>query len=433
MWPVFFLYMVLRMRYNGHAFQILLLMRTYFILGCILSGTAAFAADYSNDVNLTGNGGAYAVQSGTSMVVDEDCTYTGLAAADGYAGGAIYVGENASLELKGTHTFDNNVMNAEAVNGSWRGDFNDVYLDNGATLTLNAEEDGDVISLGSGLRSAVGETSVVKKGAGKLIFGERGHNEDMNANLHVESGTVEMLSDVYTTSVRVDAGASIFLDSPDVEELIVLRVGTSDMEEIGFTSGGDGITLSGLVVSAAGISSVSAEKGSISGATVDVCAESRLSVDSITLSDSEIWVDSDLDLSNISMDADSRIDSAAEAVLSGDNYLELAGLESAQLWGVTLADGATLSISLAESLLADQDPENFSIMLEGLTLAENASVTLNVQVEGSADFSVVMSGYTPGDSGLVISLATAPAVPEPTTATLSLLALAGLLARRRRK
>lgn len=412
-------------------------MRTYFILAGFLCGTAAFAADYSQQVNLTGNGGAYAVESGSSRVVDEDCSYSGLAAANPYVGGAIYVGEDASLELRGTHTFGgefgNNVMKATESHGSWSGVANDVYLDNGAALILNAQEADDVISLGSGLWSASGaETTVVKKGAGKLIFEEISDNSEMNAAFNVESGTVEMKTDVSTSSVRVEAGASVFLDSPDVDEVRSLAVGTADMEEIVFSSNREGITLSGLEVNAGGISSVGEEKGSISGATLAFWAESKLSVNNITLSDSDVWVDSAVDMSNVSMDVDSSIEAYAETMLSGDNYLELAGLESAQLFGVTLADGATLTITFAESLIDYQKPDNFSIILEGLQLAENASVTLNVQVEGATDFSVIMSGYTPGDEGLQISLGVAPAVPEPSTTTLALLALAGLVTRRRR-
>lgn len=413
-------------------------MRTYFILAGFLCGTAAFAADYSQQVR-TENGGAYAVADDSSMVVDEDCTYSGLVAAETYVGGAIYVGEDASLELRGTHTFGgefgNNVMDATEEYGSWTGTANDVYLANGAALILNAQEADDVISLGSGLWSASGaETTVVKKGAGKLIFEEHSDNTRMEAAFNVESGTVEMKAYVSTSSVRVEAGASVFLDSPDVDEICSLAVGTpaADTKEIIFSSNREGITLSGLEVNAEGISSVGEEKGSISGATLAFWAESKLSVNNITLSDSDVWVDSAVDMSNISMDVDSSIGASAETMLSGDNYLELAGLESAQLFGVTLADGATLSITFAESLIAHQKPDNFSIILEGLQLAENASVTLNVQVEGATDFSVIMSGYTPVEEGLQISLGVAPAVPEPSTTTLALLALAGLVSRRRR-
>ncbi len=406
-------------------------MRTFFILSSLLCGAVVNAADYAYDVNVNGPGGAYVVGSGETKVVTEDCTYDNLYSVD--EGGAIYMGANARLELQGNHTFSNNAQWAyEKGMGIWYGFYNDIYLSGGATLTLNPVAESDVISLGGGLYSEEDtSTSVVKKGAGKLIFGSLSDNSGMYTNLTVEAGTVEMRNTVNTSSVRVADGASVFVDSLNEDEVISLFVGTTWAEEIVFSSNGAGITLSGVDLSASGVSSVGAEKGSISGASVGVYSDSRVAVDNVSLVDSYIWADSAITLSNVSLDADSSVIASVEAILSGDNYVELNSLTSTQLQGVTLADGATLTLTLSEDLLSGVG-EDFNIILEDLSLAEDAVVTLNVKLVDGATSSVTMSGYTQESGGVKIEMRGDATVPEPTSATLSLLALAVLSARRRR-
>ena len=408
-------------------------MRTFFILTSLVCGAVASAADYSYDVNVSGNGGAYAVAAGTSKLVAEDCTYDNLYAAGEYVGGAIYVGENATLELQGTHIFTNNAQYAWADRGSWYGVFNDVYLENGATLILNAQESQDVISLGSGLYSAEeADTTVVKRGEGKLVFGEIGDNSCMWTALKVEAGAVEMRGSVNTASVRIEAGASVSINPPAEEVVISLAVGTAFAEEISFSANGSEMLLSGLEVTNSSISSVGSGKGCIDGATLYVYAEDPVSVDNVILADTYMFADSSMSLSNISMDAYSRIESAAQTFLSGNNDIALAGLVSTQLSGVTLTDGTSLTLTLSADLLEGLVQDDFLIVLEDTMLDAAAAVTLNIQMEEGVSSTFTLSGYSQESNGLNIKLSSAPSVPEPATATLSLLALAALAARRRR-
>lgn len=79
----------------------------------------------------------------------------------------------------------------------------------------------------------------------------------------------------------------------------------------------------------------------------------------------------------------------------------------------------------------------------GLTSAGTVEVTYDTaDVKSSTLFAVWTANPSTGNAGggtainisnIGLSYTAAPAVPEPTTATLSLLALAGLAARRRRK
>ncbi len=264
-----------------------------------------------------------------------------------------------------------------------------------------------------------------------MIFGSLSDNSGMYTNLTVEAGTVEMRNTVNTTSVRVADGASVFVDSLNEEEVISLFVGTTWAEEVVFSSNGTGITLRGVEVSADGVSAVGAEKGSISGADVGIYSESAVTVNNVSFVDSAIWADSAITLSNVSLDADSSVGATVEAILSGDNYMELNSLTSTQLQGVTLADGSTLTLTLSEDLLSGAG-EDFSIILQDLSLAEDAVVTLNVKMADGATSSVTMSGYTQESGGVKIEMRGDATVPEPTSATLSLLALAVISARRRR-
>lgn len=435
------------MMYTGSGITINLYMRTYFIIACIFCGTVASAADYAYDVNVSDNGGAFAVADGENKVVSEDSTYDNMYAADPYLGGAIYVGENASLELQGTHIFTENAHLAteKGTSGIWLGDYNDVYLASGAKLILNTQDADDIISLGSGLSSAMdGGTTVIKKGEGKLIVGSMlADFTTMYTDFQVEEGTAEMQSSINTTSIRVAEDASVFIDPANLipEFPVGLLVGTTQMEAISISANGsDVMQLRGLEVSADGVSSVGAAQGSVSGASIafEVNVDTQMSLDNISFTGSNVWVDpgygitdESLTLSNISLDASSAIWATATTVMLGDNYVELDDLSSSQLSGVTLGDGATLTLKVSDALLSGEAPESFSIILEDLALAEGADVTFDVQMTDGSNFSYVVSGYQAGVEGLKLAMSAA-AVPEPATATLSLLALAALAARRRR-
>ncbi len=121
-------------------------------------------------------------------------------------------------------------------------------------------------------------------------------------------------------------------------------------------------------------------------------------------------------------------------------------LSASDLAGMTLGEGATLTINLAETLnvitsqtllgAAGEAVDATAIAITGVTglTADNFSVT------GADALTTTYGDYlgttVRNGTGYVLFKgieADTPAVPEPTTTTLSLLALAGLCARRRRK
>ncbi len=102
--------------------------------------------------------------------------------------------------------------------------------------------------------------------------------------------------------------------------------------------------------------------------------------------------------------------------LGDDITLSYAGLNGN---GFTAASGS--SVSYSDDLASNWSPNTESVMIFQVT-GTLTSTTLTMSQPGTAK-----NGWQ------TLSYVVAPAAPEPTTATLSLLALAGLAARRRRK
>ena len=122
--------------------------------------------------------------------------------------------------------------------------------------------------------------------------------------------------------------------------------------------------------------------------------------------------------------------------------------------GLTIGDNATLTINAGDNL-GDTELLNVKELQIGkgveivVTLSnekfldlEDSEIKLFSVVDGTVDFSNVVFTFTNGEeyktgnitsTGGTIFIQDTHIVPEPTTATLSLLALAGLAARRRRK
>ncbi|MFI3244287.1 MAG: PEP-CTERM sorting domain-containing protein, partial [Akkermansia sp.] len=81
-----------------------------------------------------------------------------------------------------------------------------------------------------------------------------------------------------------------------------------------------------------------------------------------------------------------------------------------------------------------EDDAELSITLEGVhSLINDASVMFNIAtVDGDITYSFISDEMDTSSGSLVIK-ATSDSIPEPSTATLSLLALAALLARRNKR
>lgn len=137
------------------------------------------------------------------------------------------------------------------------------------------------------------------------------------------------------------------------------------------------------------------------------------------------------------------ISSLSALTVSGDATfdadLDLSSKVTLTLDGILNLDGSALtlgnSITLGGALISDIDSKLESGALITLFTGVDSLLLGNTAYVDAVDASTVFTGMAAGSYNLVfgngnVSLTT---IPEPTTATLSLLALAGLAARRRRK
>ncbi len=162
---------------------------------------------------------------------------------------------------------------------------------------------------------------------------------------------------------------------------------------------------------------------------LDYTATPALTLSNVSLSNSTMMFDPAVSVSasGLALDASSYFYSfGGDVLLSGSNTMTLEGLKSYQLDGVTLGEGAALALTLTQEQLEELTDSTVTIELVGLSLEGDAAFTA---ISEGAD-SLQILGYTTTDGGVSVTVSTV--VPEPTTATLSLLALAALAARRRR-
>lgn len=228
---------------------------------------------------------------------------------------------------------------------------------------------------------------------------------------------------------------------------LTLQEGAVDTATMRFSAIGEAGTL-------IGISGVAADSTELSGGTgqqmlVELLEKGvSFSLHELVLNDAVIEAQEGVKavaLNNISLDAGSclRLNSAETlgtlngantvqasiipvAAAAADGETEMLHLYSDQLNGFTLA-GGSLTLTLTDDIWAAA-PDTFAVTFNGLQVAEGAAVTYALG-GGNIPAAVVLRGVEAPQSGVTFFLT---AVPEPATATLSLLALSVLCLRRRR-
>ena len=117
----------------------------------------------------------------------------------------------------------------------------------------------------------------------------------------------------------------------------------------------------------------------------------------------------------------------ADAVL---NVSEGAIVTLTEADGLTIADGATIMVTVSTEMLENLDDQEFTLFSGNVSNLTNANIVFTDNNEETEDKQANISlGSTSGS----IKVDSTVAIPEPATATLSLLALVGLAARRRRR
>lgn len=396
--------------------------RSLFILSLISAGGASAALDsgtYSDTIGEE-NGGLYSVAAGETEVIRDVNVFSYGTTAD--FGGAIYVGEGATLEMQGNCDFHDNYELVEDAENLEGGIANDVFLDAGATLILNPTE-GESIKLGSGVES-MGDVRLVKKGSGSAQLGGTGETVSdysyFDGDISVEAGDLFVRTEVNALSVEVAADAILKLQgSEELPAFLNIHAEPDAMNAVSVKAGDELAALSNVAITLNGLTSLEEGAAVISGGSIAIMV-------------------GDFAVSNISMDENASINTSRSGVtLGGNNSLTIGGMTydaelgtwvTAQLRGLTLIDQTCLTLNMTAEQLAELG-DSFVLTFDGLAVADAANITVATgSVIGSAEtLSLLETTMTGGYLTVTMKV-----IPEPATATLSLLALAALAARRRR-
>ena len=328
------------------------------------------------DITQGGEGGSINLNDGATM-----------------SAGDIVQTADATLNLKG-----NAQMSAQSVNqmaGS-------IVVAESASLivdTLNAGTSGEArsaapavtgsnVSLSNGSLSTEGNT-VTNTGtlnAGKIV---------VNNGVFVNKGVIDALE------TPQDAASIMLAGSGVVETDALITIG----EDGEFVNEGD-VKKSILVAG-----------GTLTLTNVDGKASTAQDV---TVNSGTMYVTGNSTVASLTLNADAVLNVTAGAMvtLTEDD-------------GLNIADGATIMVTVStetlENLAAGQE---FTLFSDNVSNVTNATIIFTDNNEATQDKKADISlGSTSG----TIKVEGTVAVPEPTTATLSLLALAGLAMRRRRK
>lgn len=340
---------------------------------------------------------------------------------------------NSGCDIKSVNlTINNGTVNGSVIGGSKTANGKvgtAAIVINGGTITGNINAGGDA--------GSIGDTSVTIKGGvinGNIVKGSATRTAGAQTTVTVEGnkakiGTNNNGSITADTVTFRDVTASSYSDGFDkysgsvtAEKLTLDNVNvdvlaTLDVKAIEVVNGS---TTSVILGDTATLATLTLDSDTVFGAfkaaearTADTASETTISVGTLT--------------------AGTGATLNANLKFSADSTLNLAG-SLAMGSSVELATGMTLGLSpeMLEKLYSGVSLELFtgvdSLKLDGETITAGTTLPADDIFSGlSADYT-----YEMGFNGGVISLS-ATMVPEPTTATLSLLALAALAARRRRR
>lgn len=344
-------------------------------------------------------------------------------------GGTVY---NGGVIEKVNLTINNGTVNGSIIGGSKTANGTvgtAAIVINGGTITGNINAGGDA--------GTIGDTSVTIKGGiinGNIVKGSATRTAGAQTTVTIEGNKAKIGTnnngsitadtvtfrnvsdssyydgfDKYSGSVKAD---KLVLDNVSVDVMATLTVEAIEVV--------NGSSTSVILGNTATLATLTLDSDTVFGAfkaaearTADTASETTISVGTLT--------------------AGTGATLNANLKFSADSTLNLAG-SLAMGSSVELASGMTLGLSpeMLEKLYSGVSLELFtgvdSLKLDGEDITAGTTLPADDIFSGlSADYT-----YKMGFNGGVVSLS-ATMVPEPTTATLSLLALAALAARRRRR
>lgn len=319
-------------------------------------------------------------------------------------GGGIYNGKDGIVSIFGNTevTFSNNT----AANGG-----SDIYNAKGGIVNIYNNDKVEFKSSGAAVRNE-GELYVAAQAGNDVTFtgssldsrgGKTYVGTDLSGDATDSTGGLKFTNSEGTETLRfLAASAPVTPHTPEYVEAEPYKQFSNFAQRTP-------AVLENLSVSLKEITGVSADQSSISGANVIATG--------------------DLNASKITLDTTSTI--TANAITLNAVVIDLKGVEGA-------VKGDTITYDLSGLLTASTGVTMNNLVFDtnGLALTEGQQVvvTLGNTLEGTARLLTAegLRNQTTLADGSVFFSANSPIVPEPATTTLSLLALAGLCARRRR-
>lgn len=441
-----------------------------------LSGVQGWLCTKTTDRSiLLENAGATAALTLNDGSSGADETHTtGFAGSIGGTGDIVY-NWNKTTNAVQRHVFSGDTS-------AWSGKF---ISENCGTMSMLVEftKAGDVFSstvdgggvLNNNVNATNGIMTVKFNSTGAIDFyGTVGKKAGATATgIEVAQNHVTLHKDVNVDSVTVAAGASATVNA---------TLTAADTVQLGDAATirakqDSAISMTKAEMSSTGISGAATDgaKGSMSNADVQIAqlaADASFTIEDMTLTNTTITaatVDTKVDLSNVSVGADSLVTLAKGAFTVQDQANVGKGgsacdFSTSSYSGFTLgaAGDASITLNLGDlSQVTAMGPGvyDITILLDGfqmvggsasvlfasdswlgklLAQSNNANVEISISQVAAGEAAVAGGGastgvsYSTGSVGTIITI-NGLNVPEPTTSTLSLLALAGLCARRRRK
>jgi len=324
-----------------------------------------------------------------------------------------------------------------------------LFTGNSATITLNQTGAGDInLAYGSNFKSS-GTININQEGNGNIDIGG-GHKDGVTlTNTYsdkfpgfLSTNTTYNIEQTGTGTITIKSGATITAGTVSIGGGSTLDVkGTMTVTGTS-TLNGNIIVADGATFNLNGSATVSGE-GSLQGSNVNING-------AVTFEDTaDLTVSSTISMSSgnsmtFSIGGTTEEHAAMTMTETGDLELE-GGTLKLELTDVALQemiDGATeegteYTLTLIDNI-SDTDVAQLQAAIDGgnLTLEDYQWSTVNTFAMRSATPNVTIesTGLVLENNALkAVMKATAQSVPEPATATLSLLALAGLAMRRRRK
>ena len=358
----------------------------------------------------SGNGGAIENKSFVDISGNDTVVFSGNHANG--KGGAIYsqgtdsdpkTYDNTTVSIRGngTVTFSGNM----AVQGG-----NDIYVEKGAFLNI---ADNDSVTFTPAVAHD-GQAAIVNKGTTYLAAAKDWKGVGIKQTIVFENSSL-------------DSREGTVVIGEDINNQ-VSRTGEGWYGEVTFTDGKGNTLAITKAASAATLENVLIDATGVYGNADDI-AHSLIS---------NVWTETsstDYTLQDLTLDTTNHLEASGAITLSNvnialsenkfDRQENIFNLSSV-LVGETLFTGA--DIFDASGLEApDYLPTEVKVLL-----GDEVAVALDAQLKlrlGNYEYQTVEVGT----GGALVFSSAQPIVPEPTTGTLSLLALAGLCARRRRK